>query len=201
MHQVCPICRRPGADIEQTVTGHKVRCQVCSGQDYFTVGRVLMSRFETELQTDKLRPYLSAYIRQHKGPAQVVLTNENWKAWAEGVQAIPVVSKIDGVLRLISDRSSYPGHLIELNASLDYPLTNAANSDELKFMLEYLGETKLIWLTQQDRPGFVFNAWVLAKGWERLQASDNRGIPGRCFVAMSFAETMDPAYALQSSQP
>ena len=52
----------------------------CSGQDYFTVGRVLMSRFETELQTDKLRPYLAAYIRQHKGPAQLVLTNENWKA-------------------------------------------------------------------------------------------------------------------------
>jgi hypothetical protein len=30
------------------------------------VGRVLMSHFETELQTDKLRPYLSAYIRSTK---------------------------------------------------------------------------------------------------------------------------------------
>ncbi len=198
MPQNCPICGRPEADVQRTQPGYKVTCEVCSGPGYFIVGTTLMHSFQTkDDRSDKLRPYLSAYIRQHRGTVPVLLTCENWTAWAEGIQAIPVATKIEKLLRLVSDRSSFPGHFIEIDGRLDYPLTDAANSSEFQFMLEHLQDTGLIrFWTQQAAPGPAVHAKILAKGWERLQASGNKGIPGRCFVAMSFDPTLNDAYNL-----
>ena len=66
---------------------------------------------------------------------------------------------------------------------LRYPLFNAFDSKEVKFLLS----------TQHDLGYISYHdgqATLTAKGWEQIQAATANGIPGKCFVAMSFDEDL-----------
>jgi hypothetical protein len=92
------------------------------------------------------------------------------------------------LLECIAHRSPHPGADVMLEPTLDYPLFDAASTEECKFLIQHVRES-----------GYIYKSDVLfgltAKGWEAVQAP-NRGTgrPGRCFVAMSFDEALDPAY-------
>ena len=62
-------------------------------------------------------------------------------------------------------------------------------------MFEHLERIGLANLYDQDSPvSLGNNAKVSSPGWEKLQGTTEKGIPGRCFVAMSFDETLNDAY-------
>ena len=174
-----------------------VHCGATCGE--YSIDRLLdMSFRRPHFEDADLVPYLSAYIKQHTKPGALIdITKENWKALAEGIRSTPVGTKVEKLLRLIADRSYYPGEFIlDIDGNGEYPLADAANIEELTFILEHLQEIGLIAWTRKDSPAFVFNAKVLPKGWERLQANPKTGVPGRCFVAMSFDDTLQDAYSL-----
>jgi nucleoside 2-deoxyribosyltransferase len=146
-------------------------------------------------EVNQLRPFLSAYSRQHAESGQTVtLDNGNWRRAAEAHRTIPVPEKVWKLLRLIGSRTTVAGSGIQLNPERDCPLIDAATPYEFGYLYNYLLEHAYI-------HGQVNSATVLIKGWEKLQpVGSGAGIPGRCFVAMSFDPALDNLY-LEGIEP
>lgn len=71
-------------------------------------------------------------------------------------------------------------------------LVDATSINELDYLLEHL--TSLNYLRQV---GHQRNYLVTVEGWERLEPpAGGGGIPGRCFIAMSFDPSLSNAYEL-----
>jgi hypothetical protein len=95
------------------------------------------------------------------------------------------------VLESYGRRSKYPGDGVRFDEGLDYPLFDAATPVECAYLLRHV-----------QNVGFVEGCGIgltclSTKGWEQIQPADSSGgVPGRCFVAMSFDEALDEAYLL-----
>jgi hypothetical protein len=199
--RICPICEGT-AEIKLTAEGHEVKCQICSGSELFLIARSLLSVFEQEnfASSDdyNLVRYLSAYIRQHSSPEKkiVSLRTDNWKDCAQMIRSTPVVRKMDKLLRMIADDSAHPGDLVTIHGTVAYPLVDAANPKEFEYLLRHLEKTGLISIFREVA-ATTFGITLRPEGWARLQTiTPSKGIPGRCFVAMSFSETLNEAYSL-----
>jgi len=190
----CPMCRE-SAEMGRSSRGYEISCKVCGGDGPYVLGPTLFSILNgaaADSADAKLARYLSAHVRQYKGSRPVVLTSDDWKGLAEGIRSTPVAMKIEKLLRLIAGQSSYPGESVKISGQFDYPLVDASNRDELHFMLEHLEATGLAALERGEFSNYL--ARILPKGWEKIQSSTDKGIPGRCFVAMSFGESFNEVY-------
>jgi hypothetical protein len=164
------------------LTQFSVRCPRCG--DY-TITHPLAKNFADR---PSLRPFLSAHTRQlSERGEQVLLTTENWQALEEGHRHTPVQRKIETVLEYLAKQSTQPGAAVSIGPD-DFVLFDAADSQEIGFLLDSLIEQKAI--TRASSQGLV----VTASGWERLMPSSVGGVPGTCFVAMAFDPTLDDAY-------
>jgi hypothetical protein len=78
------------------------------------------------------------------------------------------------------------GSTVQLNPAAEAPLVDAESKTEMMFLLSDLVERKYL------REVGGGNYLMEVKGWEQLQPT--AGIPGKCFVAMSFAEDLKPVW-------
>jgi nucleoside 2-deoxyribosyltransferase len=93
-------------------------------------------------------------------------------------------------LEYLASKSEYPGaQVIIRNAILD-PLFDAANKAEVNYLLQQLERRGDI-----ETAGRLEACVVTPAGWARLEAPVG-GIPGRCFVAMSFDSALNEIYDL-----
>jgi len=195
----CPICGTASTNIPRG-GNFNICCPICSGEkkSYIVTAtpmHLLREGNWTDPSDRELVPYLSAYIRQQSDG--VVITSDNWKYFAGAIRAIPVLSKLHKVLRLIESRSNYPGHIVEVAGKNDFPAVDAANAKEFEYLVRHLLRTGFVAFTKDhNHVGGLFDLMITPKGWEKLQASTDKGIPGRCFVAMSFNPTLNDVYDL-----
>jgi hypothetical protein len=97
--------------------------------------------------------------------------------------------KLRRVLEYLARRSSRPGDKVEIENDI-WPMFDAVESAEVSFLLATLAEQGYI----ADATG---SRWRLtAKGWEDLEPMASGGVPGTCFVAMSFDSSLDSAFDL-----
>jgi hypothetical protein len=91
-------------------------------------------------------------------------------------------------MELIAGRSR-PGMSAKVDVETDAPLLDAVDHKEMTFLIDTLTQ-----LGNVKNPG---GGWVRleAKGWEQIQSYRTSGMPGKCFVAMSFDPTMDDAFS------
>jgi hypothetical protein len=184
----CPLC---GWDAKVAHLGDadRVDCVLCG--EFKVTGALLRIAFadkDTEEAKDLL-PFLSVHTRQANERGEIVtLDTNNWRDFALAHKGTSVPRKATKLLELIAARSK-PGSPVRFDAKTDPPLVGATSSNELEFLLEHLKETGC--LRRDER-------WVYtlkAKGWERLDsATAGSGIPGKCFVAMSFDASLKEAY-------
>jgi hypothetical protein len=117
-----------------------------------------------------------------------MLPGSNWKDIALAHKSIPVATKLFNFLEVIG-RRTMPGRSMTIRADRDYPLLDAFDELELTFLIE----------TQRDL-GYIEQVLgqetyrLKAKGWDTIQAASVNGIPGKCFVAMSFDPALKPVY-------
>jgi hypothetical protein len=190
----CPIC---GGDARQTALiqqdGFRIDCDLCGA---FTALRLLVRIFETldpGHEDRRFLPFLSAYIRQSNlAGIPVKLEPGNWRDYALAHSNTPVSQKIMKLLKVIADRTPFPGAAVKVDNS-DYPLIDAASHKEFEFYLAHLEELKNITCYRGDRDK-VENVSITVDGWRTLEPGAGAGIPGRCFVAMSFDSSLDQAY-------
>jgi len=131
----------------------------------------------------KLIPFLSFYTRRNQGDAAKPphITDRNWKELALSERAVSVPQKLERLLQFIADRTAVPGELVHIDLDVDAPLFNALTANEVNYLLSSLQDSQFV-----DLSGSVA-ARMKVKGWQQLMAPlDRGGIPGRCFVAMSF---------------
>jgi hypothetical protein len=185
----CPICRRQ-CDIDNLpppYDGVKINCHRCG---HFKLSVSDRRSFEG-IEDRKLLPYLSAYIRQNSSfQNPITIDIGNWEQLAGSHKTTSVLQKIERLLRLIAQKTDTLGSEVTFIDD-DLPLIDAADFGELHYLLQQIADMGYIKLDTTK------NSWpciMQAKGWERLLKQTISGIPGRCFVAMSFHESLNEAW-------
>ena len=186
----CPLC---GWDAELARAGGRDAFQVdCPRCGRFIVSGTLMS---SGFQGDDraLLPYLSAHTRQANEQGAVVeLRTDSWRDYARSHQGTPVSQKLLAILEHIARRSRWPGDRVELYYEKSAPLFDAVSENEVGFLVDHLLSRK-----QLQHGGDLAGGKqvvVTPEGWARLEPPAAGGIPGRCFVAMSFHPSLAVAY-------
>jgi hypothetical protein len=161
------------------------RCPVCG---HFTI------TFECQVNVsnsdEQLKPFLSAATRQayeERGP--LTLTTDNCQSHAEAHRWTSVNSKARKILEFISRRSSAFGQAVQVAPVTDYPLFDAVSHQECWALIGHLSDQRLLTMSSDQK-----NYTLTMAGWEYLAPTSGGGVPGRCFVAMSFHESLNSAY-------
>ncbi len=189
--QQCPLC---GWDVKIARVperdAYQLDCEHCGR--FVATGVLLASRVS---DADKsVMPYLSAHTRQANVQGTVVeLTAENWRDYARSHQNTPVRQKALALLDHLAKASRWPGDRVYLNYETNAPLFDAATADEVGYLVEHLVSLKQLRSTALLAGGREL--LVEPEGWVRLEPASGGGLPGRCFVAMSFDKSLDVAYA------
>lgn len=184
----CPLCGWE-ARVAHLGDADRVNCALC-GEFKITRSllRTALADREAE-ETKSLLPYLSAHTCQATERGEIVTLNTaNWKDLALAHKETPVSRKLTKLLELIGSRSNPPGTQVSFNKAADAPLVDAANATEFSYLLEQLDELGYV------RAARDFTYVIKARGWEQLQSNVTRGTPGKCFVAMSFDDSLKEAY-------
>lgn len=185
----CPLCGGDAKFREQDATEiYFFDCEVCGR---FGISFELLEDRDMQGQA---HPYLSAATRKaSESRRSLVLKTDNWQVIEEEQRAIRVSEKLSHLLRLIAGHCGTPGGNWQIKAPTDYPLIAAHDAAELQSCLAYLKQQGLV-STQPYIDGFI-DCKLLIPGWQELEPMPPAGgVPGRCFVAMSFDPSLDSAY-------
>ena len=149
------------------------------------------------------KPYLSIYTRicKESGREPIVLDTSNAEELAESYKHTTVPRKLDYLMRLLAKRTEFAGQPIPFDCEIDYPAIAAKNEAEAKFLLRSLaGFGYLTGVTPDDLldgPDIIIDGLTLTvEGWRQLEVGDSAETSGRCFVAMSFDQSLEKAYEL-----
>jgi hypothetical protein len=143
-------------------------------------------------EDEKLRPFLSAYTRQAtERRERVSLDVSTWRDFARAHAGASIQTKLRKTLEWLARQSPEVGARVEVPYERSYPLVDARSAGELSQFLRHLEEQGLV--ESPDEAG----VWrVTITGWQALEPAGGAGIPGRCFVAMSFHSSLDDAWKL-----
>ena len=134
--------------------------------------------------------YLGAHTRQATERGEIVTLGQDWRDFAELHASTPVLRKLEMALEYLASKSEYAGAEVVIRNVILHPLFDAANKAEADYLLSHLAERGDI-----KTLGRLEACVVTPTGWARLDAPIG-GIPGRCFVAMSFDPTLTEVYEL-----
>jgi len=174
-------------------------CEICGK---FQIKAALSSSLSND-ETDNvrlLRPALSAYTRQRsEAGIATELDEDNWRRAAESHRQTAVSDKIRKLLAIAGSKTQFAGDPAMLYPYRDFPLIDSVGEDEMVYLLKSLLASdylSLQWPASVDEiTARQCNVIVTVKGWEQLQPlGRGAGIPGRCFVAMSFDKSLDGLY-------
>lgn len=189
----CPICKLGNAPIAVSAGRdvYEIECKRCGKFLMEGILVRIMQNGQVDKDDEHLLPYLSAHTRQATESGILSeIHRDNWQDLARAHTTTPVPLKVTKLLDLIAAHSPWPGYQAIINADLDYPLMDASSGKEVSYLLKHLVDLDYL---EADREGYI----VTVKGWERLEpAVGGGGIPGRCFIAMSFDPSLNNAYEL-----
>jgi nucleoside 2-deoxyribosyltransferase len=189
----CPICVRE-AQCARVEDGYWANCALCGE---FKITRTLLRTALADRESQEVKdllPYLSAHTRQANTQGEVVgLNTDNWKDYALLHKDTPVTAKLTKVLELTAARSKPAGTPV-LFEKTDPSLVDATDPSELAYLLDQLDGMGYLQFAKEsvDVDGPVYK--VTARGWERLERTSFAGKPGKCFVTISFDDSLDEAY-------
>jgi hypothetical protein len=185
----CALCGWD-AKVNRSGDADHIVCELCGE---FKITQTLLASLVNQ-DAKPLLPYLRAHTRQASERGELVtLDTRNWKDLALAHKYTPLPRKITKLLELLASRSR-PGDSVEINPAADAPLVDAASKTEMLFLIDYLEKGEYVRkFDVGSLDGKIERQYILeVKGWEQLQPT--AGIPGKCFVAMSFNESLKEAY-------
>lgn len=153
-----------------------------------------------------LRPYLAAHLRQATDAGELVLlTNENWRSFADGHRSTPVAIQMQKLLERIA-RDTNIGewlHVPDIRGRLAAS-ADIHSEDELAFVFNHLDDEGLI---EQEILPPPREKWKPDGSWEKTEqgvrltvngwnavAPTGGGVPNTVFVAMAFRDDLRSAY-------
>jgi hypothetical protein len=178
--------------INSSASEHALRCRRC--------GRYRVSSIfarTPDIPSD-LKIWISAATRQADELGQpILLQRGTLSSIAAPHQNVRVLDKVEKALRYVAAKCGHPGTPALVDVAFDFPVADCADAREFETYLSHLLKKGLIEqiATYHSSDGAAYTPTI--DGWQCLEPrSPAGGIPGRCFVAMSFAKWLDDAYAL-----
>lgn len=136
------------------------------------------------------RPYLSCATRQAWARGnRLGLTEDRIAHIASSHKSVPVVRMMEAVLSYLA-KNGRPGAHVHIKSAFDYPLFDTISTQEAEFILEQLRSRGLLEFYGDGR------YMLTSVGWNLVEPMGPAGAPGRCFVAMSFHDSMTGAFEL-----
>ncbi len=187
----CPICQRNATDeIEFKIDAHEVTCELCG--TYRCPWELVETLPHVRREACALPP--RRLTRQASEQGAPLSTS----AWKPGGARPRLTStrryhrKFERSSSGSARRSSHPGESIPIDPNDAYPLFDAADQSEARYLIRHAVERRLLSGQAGGRLGpFV----VSVEGWEYLDPSGaGAGAKGRVLVAMSFDAELDEAY-------
>jgi hypothetical protein len=104
-----------------------------------------------------------------------------------------IPENVEKFLSYIRNKCPRPAQTVELDPERDYPIIDALNGSELRYIAEHAEDQGLV-----KTVGAEYS--LTPTGWAHLMGPSGGGaIPGRCFVAMSFS--VDPGMYADGIRP
>jgi hypothetical protein len=193
----CFVCRSEDAAVERDVERLRfvVDCEVC--------GRYAITHEAAELlgrtSDRRLLPYLTVHLRQatDADAERVLVTTENWEELARAHVSVPLAQKRERLLEYISTHSS-PGEWVPIENDRRLAASLGMKDEaELDFVVAYLHDVGYLRRGsvggRPDGEGGQVDTrrglLLTVIGWD-VVAPTGGGVPGTCFVAMSFHESL-----------
>lgn len=147
---------------------------------------------------DQSKRFLSSATRQSWARQELlILAPDNWQGLVAKHSSTKLRERVELMLRYILEQTGSLGRSVEISG-LDYPLFDMTDQRELNILIGHARKLKLLRTGGPVEGSDRVHRWKIAltvKGFEHLEpAIQIGGEPGRCFVAMSFSNELDPIY-------
>lgn len=190
MIEHCPVCRIAQFDVVDEQNRSKrfeIRCARCGP---YVIGKMAMFRLNAAAAPHHL---LSGWIRHREiqGTEAPTIIQENLEQIRQWLPSYSVSDRPVELLRALATLSRHPGAIYQGNVHSYTSLAWAENEDELQFHLGTLQRRGVVSLEMGGEG--TFRASLTAEGWEQVERGSALILP-RGFVAMSFADSMLPAW-------
>lgn len=181
----CPICglkdQRVAYDVQND--SQRTKCERCG--DFYLTDTALHQAQDAHVQ-----PTLSAWIRSEtdSGNPSPKVDSALIDAIIKDFSRLSPAEKQRLLLRSIEKHTTYPGHYVDLNPSLHYPLAWAANDQELTYLLQALQERNLI---RQEETTVGLKVLITPDGWNFIEKDNRPNIHSdQAFIAMNFCDSL-----------
>jgi hypothetical protein len=176
--------------------GLEIVCPQCGR--YQIVG--LQTIADSYQWSTELRCGLSCAARQASEAGQPLrITGARAADLAEPHLNPRVTDNQERLLREIAKRSRRPPQGARFSPGTDFTLIDCFSPDEFSWYVEWLKINQLVFLTGAGPAAIQLT--LSMEGWKLVQpASRPGGIPGRCFVAMWFDDSMNDVFELGISK-
>jgi hypothetical protein len=191
----CGICTRPK---EQGVTMRNagksdalsITCPRCG--TYNLLGSEVIA--DTYNWDAELRASLSCAARQaHEAGEPLTITSRNAAELAAPHMQARVADNLERLLQVAAKRAGRPHRGAWFNLNDDIPVIDCHSRDEFEWYINWLKQRNLAFQTGAGPDNAQLT--LSMEGWNQVQPlSRPGGIPGRCFVAMWFANETKAAY-------
>ena len=197
----CAICDRPPKDGVKmrnsgVFDGLLIECPQC-GKYELIGGEAIFASFQW---TDKLRLALSCAARQaSEAGSPLQIKGSNAMEFARSHFDTRVSDNQERLLGQVAKRAGRPHMGASFSLITDFTVIDCYSTEEFAWYIERLLEQKLAHRTGAG-PSSV-QLMLSMEGWKRVQPVPRPGgVPGRCFVAMWFNDSMNEAFELGISK-
>lgn len=101
-----------------------------------------------------------------------------------------ITQKLNLILKYISDKSKFPGEIVNLDPEIDYPIGFCKNIEEFNF---YLLQLELQNMIYRNSEGYTYQ--LTLDGWNRIDELERKTInKNQVFIAMWFDSSLSEIY-------
>jgi hypothetical protein len=180
--ETCPICKLKDERI--VITGNDLLTVNCPRCKNFTITETA----EAMAKVEEINPKLSAWIRNfnEQGAEVPKINSHTLKDLPASLPDRSPREKQIILLKNIERKTKYPGQIVSLSYSYDFPLAWATGEDEFYYYISSLKDRGLL---SGDMAKVSCHVTITSDGWDYLEKQE-RHIEERtqAFVAMSFSD-------------
>jgi hypothetical protein len=192
----CPLCKTNCVIERLDSETISVRCPTCG--DYIAPFRIkfaFVNCGNSHLISGVTRNYYEINKTPFKITGQMISDSNSVEFQTKILSQEPktVLGKAELLLQYINRKSEYPGDVVSINPSQDYPICFCKKAEELIFYIKSLNEIGYVKVNGSSQD---YSLSLTAEGWQKVESMTKPNIESKqAFVAMWFDNSMDAIFA------
>jgi hypothetical protein len=187
VNKTCPLCGAVASPLFHSASRtSEIQCAACG--EFAITSTAILAMTDDPTIAD-LRWCLSAATRSAFETGQrITLRTDDLRKHINSWIGTPLGTKRSKLLHLFRTKSVFYGNVVQFSCDTDWPLIVAQNREECANLLNHLLEQGLL---KKDMGSGALR--LTFQGWDATEPVAG-GVPGRAFIAMSFDESLGPAF-------